>query len=124
MADTSKITKIVSVFLNGKRLAIKSAEYTPSKTPNEAVPGLAAGEILGFSQGESQPAKVDCTLAHTDGLSMQEYKSVADATISMQTNGGKTYTMGQASYMDHEQLSGSEWKVTFASLRDAEQAGA
>ena len=116
-----KLTKIVSVFLDGQRLPAKEASYTPSKTKIEPISGLAPGEILGMVPGESEPAQVEVTLAHSDGLSLQAYKQVEGATITMVTSGGKTYTMGEAFYADHAELSGGEWKVTFQSLRDAEQ---
>jgi|Deesub1362A_J573_1020465.scaffolds.fasta_scaffold00715_13 hypothetical protein len=122
MAAT-QLTKIVSVFLDGQRLPVKEASYTPSKFKREAVPGLAPGEILGIVDGEPEPAQLEVTLAHSDGLSIQAYKEVQGATITMVTSGGKTYTMGDAYYVDHAELSGGEWKVTFQALRDAEQGG-
>ena len=63
------------------------------------------------------------TLAHSDGLSISGYKKVAGSTITMVTSTGKTYTMGDAFYADHDELAGGEWKVTFKSLREAEAAG-
>jgi hypothetical protein len=57
------------------------------------------------------PAKVDVTIAHTDGLSHSAYKNITDSTITMVTSGGKTYTMQNAFYFDHgEALTKSEWK--------------
>ena len=120
-----KLTRIVSVFLNGERLPVKAggAKYTPSKSPKKAIPGLATNEILGYVDEEPVPAQVEVTIAHTDGLSMQAYKEVEDATITLVTSGGKTYTLQEASYMDHGELSPDEWSVTFAAKRDAEASG-
>jgi hypothetical protein len=118
-----KLSKIVSVILDGQRLPAKEASYTPGKTAKEEIPGLAPGEILGSIEGESAAPQLAVTLAHSDGLSVSSYKSVSGATITMVTSTGKTYTMGDAFYADHDELSGGEWKVTFKSMREAEAVG-
>ncbi len=121
----AKATKIVGVYLDGTRLpVVEDPEFDPGGTPVEPIQGIAPGEVVAETRGETKPPELSVTLADTSGLSIVEYQGVRGATITLMGENGKQYTMGDAFYADHEKLSGGKWKVTFKAYRFSEQKGA
>lgn len=75
-------------------------------------PVVGDGGVAG-NQDKIEAPKVDCTIIHTPEISLQEIQNIKDATISFDTDNGKSFVISNAFNGPVPELSRDGVKVTF-----------
>jgi len=105
-----QVTGIAYVSVNGAML--RSKEGAKLKVGGmERVAVVSNGKVIGYTE-KAVPAEIDCTVAHTadtDLLAMSKFK---DATVTFETDTGKTYTIPKAFTTEPCELSGGSGDVS------------
>lgn len=78
-------------------------------------PVIGDGGIAGYQEKLDAP-KVDCSIIHTPDISLKEIQDIKDATVSFDTDNGKSYVLSEAFSGPSPELSGDGIKATFYGL--------
>lgn len=75
-------------------------------------PVIGDGGVAGY-QGKIEAPKVDCTIIHVPDVSLKTIQSVSDATISFDTDNGKSYIISNGFCGQALEVSKDGIKATF-----------
>lgn len=110
----AQVTGRVFITLGGKRLASKEgAKLIYGGVERETV--IADTGVVGYQEKVSAPG-VECTIAHTPDVSLDELSNTNDATLSFDTDSGKSFVLSNAWLAKPLELEKGEVKLTFGAL--------
>lgn len=99
------------ITVGGKRYNTKEGATLKFGGPSrEAVVGDAG--VAGFQEKLEAP-QVDCTIIHTPTISLKEIQGIKDATISFDTDNGKSFVITNAFSGPAPELSRDGVRATF-----------
>lgn len=75
-------------------------------------PVVGDGGVAGYQEKLDAP-KVDCTIIHSPDISLKEIQDIKDATISFDTDNGRSYVISEAFNGPSPELSTEGVKATF-----------
>lgn len=113
-----QVTGKVFITIAGKRIDSKDgASLKYGGIERDAV--IADTGVVGPMEKITAP-EIDCTIVHTKDVSMKEIQAIVDATISFDTDTGRSFIMRGAFYASGLELSKGELKVKFMGIECTE----
>jgi hypothetical protein len=111
----AQVTGRVFITVGGKRLASKEGA-TLKFGDVKREPVLADSGVVGYSESLTAP-EVDCTISHTGETSLKELQGITDATLSFDTDSGRSYVLRNAWCAGALELSKGEVKLNFSGIK-------
>jgi hypothetical protein len=110
----AKVTGRVFVTVGGKRLASKEGAKL-MMGGFEREPVIADTGVIGYSEKIAAPG-VECTIAHTADTSLEELRNITNASLSFDTDTGKSFVLSGAWCANALELEKGEVKLNFGAL--------
>lgn len=98
----------------GKRLASKENAKLGTGSPDRTGEVGDTG-VLGYTEKDTIPY-VECTIKHNANTSMSEISAIVDATISFDTDTGRSYVLRNAWCAKSLELSGGDIALRFEAM--------
>jgi hypothetical protein len=110
----AQVTGRVFITISGKRVSSKEgAKLMMGGFVRETV--MADAGVMGFSEKPIAPG-VECTIAHTADVSLAEFQAMTAASISFDTDTGRSYVLSGAWCANGMELEKGEVKLVFGAL--------
>lgn len=110
----AQVTGRVFITVNGKRIASK--EGAKLKYGGVKREGVAADTgPVGFKESVEIPG-VECTVVHTADFSLSEFQAITAASLSFDTDSGKSFVLSGAWCAGALELGGGEVGLHFGAL--------
>jgi len=110
----AQVTGRVFITVKGRRLASKEgAKLIKGGVDRDEV--LADTGVVGFSEKTVAPG-VECTIAHTADTKLKDFEDITDATISFDTDTGRSFSLAHAWTAKALELSKGEVSLVFKAL--------
>lgn len=110
----AQVTGRVFITVKGRRLASKEgAKLKKGGVDRETV--TADTGVVGFSEKTVAPG-VECTIPHTADIKLKDFEDIKDATLSFDTDTGKSFVLNNAWNEKALELEKGEVKLSFAAL--------
>lgn len=103
-------TGIIFARLDGDLLPFKEGTLTVNFGGAERTPVMVNGQI--FFTEATTPGVVSGTLLHTSATEIEKLQAKTAATITLETDSGKTFRMNNAFYSGPPELSAGEGDLT------------
>lgn len=115
----AQVTGRAYVNVNGQRLRSKpGAKLKFGGVEREPVVG--DDSVHGYSEKLTAPS-VECTISHTADTNLQELQATTSATVTFETDTGKTFLLQEAWTANALELTNGEVAITFNGVRCEEQ---
>lgn len=92
---SNKVTGTAFIKANGKLLRSEKGGRLIGFAGVEREAKIYAGGIAGYSENPVAP-RIECRLLHMADTSLEEIRAIVDATITFETDGGRTYVLRNA----------------------------
>lgn len=110
----AQVTGRVFITVAGNRIASKAgAKLMLGGLSREAV--VADSGVVGYTEKPEVPG-VECVLAHTADVSLADYQTMTNVSISFDTDTGKSFVLSNAWCANALELEGGEVRLTFNAM--------
>lgn len=114
-----QVTGRVTITVAGNRLKSKNGA-TGRNFEGLTRTGVAADTGVAGYQEETAIPEVECVIVHDGKTSITELASITDATLSFDTDSGKSYVLRNAWHCGGSELSKEELKAKFQAMKAEE----
>lgn len=110
----AQVTGRVYITVAGKRL--RSKEGAKLKYSDFSREGVTADTGVAGYKEKTEVPEVECTIIHAADVSLKEIGAIKSATISFDTDTGKSFVLTEAWVMGALELGGGEVSVKFQAM--------